>query len=311
MGEGVTVLAKQKLTDIFSNLTQNTAWTMQLVKIVQSAKIGTHYMCREIRLLPSSKGISDYYTSQNGIPSYAAIDDYTGDVVEKVIYKIKSTNPVITTEYKAFINASGDPDIEIDIDQFKASAAAFVGTVKINGHSTPAHLISIRKPVTLLTNKYLLSENGCFKEVNHPILTVPKTIDVAIFGNEVFLFSQAGEKLFNMERSYRKVCKNTVDDIVRTGLLSNNDTFAAFAKKGINPRRFISYNGSRLDWLQDVRNREKAARKFGFRLDGRCRIITEEEIDVESLVKFLCNKAMIDPCNEYPVEVYSAKPWGK
>ena len=310
-------MAKQKLIDIFLNLTKNAAWTMQLVKICQSSKKGTYYMCREIRLLPSSKlfetiqAISDYYTSQNGISSYIAIDDYTGDIVEKVIYKLKSTNPMITTEYKAFVNASGNPDIEIDIDQFKASAAAFVGTVKINGHSTPAHLISIRKPVTLLTNKYILSEKGCFKEVNQPILTVPKTIDVAIFGNEVFFFSQAGEKLFNMERSYKMACKNKVSEIVRADLLSNKYTFAVFAKKGINPRRFVSYNSYRLDWLQNVQNRENAARKFGFRLDEKRRIITEEEIDVDSLVKFLCNKAMIDPCNEYPVEVYSAKPWGK
>lgn len=308
---------KQQLKDAFSELTRDSAWTMQLVKIKQSTKTGTSYICREIRLIPSEKllesilAISKHYTSSAGIPSYASIDDYTGDVVGNVIYRMQKTDPLIMNEYNAFIQASGKPDIEMDVDQLKASATAFVGSLKIDGQSIPAHLISIKKPVSFLTNKYLLAENGNFKEVDQPILTIQKTIDVALLGNEVLFFSPAGEKLFNMNRSYRINCKNKVKDIINADLLADSDSFSVIANKGINPRRFVSFNSSRLSWLKVPKNRIDAALKFGFKLDQNNKILTTEEKEVELLIKFFCDKAMIDPCNESPVEVYSAKPWVK
>ena len=47
---------------------------------------------------------------------------------------------------------------------------------------------------------------------------------------------------------------------------------------------------------------------FNLKLSGS-NIDTNDEKTATRLVKFLCNKAMLDPLNDSPVEVAAAKSW--
>ena len=48
-----------------------------------------------------------------------------------------------------------------------------------------------------------MQNKGAFQELDKKVLTLRPTIDVLIYGNEVYLFTLNGENLFNMERSYK------------------------------------------------------------------------------------------------------------
>ena len=89
---------------------KNTAyWSMQLLQI-NSRKDGISYYSREIKLKPPGKiktfadGLADKYLSSKGIESYAGVDEYTGDVVGNMIYKLQADNELIADEYVKLLN---------------------------------------------------------------------------------------------------------------------------------------------------------------------------------------------------------------
>lgn len=307
-------MSKQFLKEVFSKLTECEAWVMQIVQVKNTVKYGTTYICREVQFSPARElidyieSISDYYLSKDGIDDFTSVDNYTGDVVDHVIYKLKSSDQLITNEFEKLIESSGQPDRETPIKGINSNAAIFKGTVKVDHNDFPVILVSMQRPITALSNKFLLFEGSSFHKIDEPVLSLRKTIDVAIIGDSVYLFTLAGEKLFNMERTYKAVAKHDVEEIIKCDFLSNEEKFQCFANSGRNPRRFVSYNESHFKWLKDSGNRARAAEKFGLVLDGNS-IRTDDEESVEKLVKFLCNKAMLDPCDDSPVEVAATKPW--
>lgn len=307
-------MSKQYLKEIFTHLTECRAWSLQVVQVKNSSKNGTSYICREVKIEPNDRllqytaEITAYYNSDKGIDSFSSVDDYTGDVVDHVIYKLKKDNQLIAHEFGVLIQATGRPDAEIKLSDIKPNAAVFRGTVTIDRVDIPVLLVSMQKPISALSNKFMRIDTNKFREIDVPVLTLRKTIDVAIIGDTVYLFSLAGENLFNMERTYKAVCKGIVDEIVKCDFLTDAESFTTIANSGRNPRRFVAYNNDHFEWLKNKKNRKSAAAKFGFKLeeDG---INTSDPDSAEKLVKFLCNKAMIDPCDESPVEVANTKPW--
>ena len=99
-----------------------------------------------------------------------------------------------------------------------------------------------------------------------------------------------------------------VEEVVELDILSNAEAFKTVATKGQNPRRFVSFNQSRLDAIKNTNSRKKYMKMFKIEMkDGR--IDTEDAKSSERLVKFLCDKAMLDPIDEGPREVSAAKAW--
>ena len=111
-----------------------------------------------------------------------------------------------------------------------------------------------------------------------------------------------------MERSYKLRCGAKVEEVVELDILSNADAFKNVATKGQNPRRFVSFNQSRLDAIKNTNSRKKYMKMFKIEMkDGK--INTEDAKSSKRLVKFLCEKAMLDPIDEEPREVSAAKAW--
>ncbi|WP_026653771.1 Kiwa anti-phage protein KwaB-like domain-containing protein [Butyrivibrio proteoclasticus] len=307
-------MSKNYLKSVFTGLDGCKAWTLQLVKMSLSKRAGTSYVCREVDISPSDRlfnlicTIKEKYGIGDVIDEYSSVDMYTGDVLNNVIYKIDGTSKLIKRELESLIEATSNPDKEIEISKFKPNALILKGYVKLDGDNVQVLLVSMQKPVTTLTNKYMWISTNKFKEIKEPVLSVRDVIDVAIIGNKVYLFNLSGEKLFNMERTYRAVAEEHINDIAASGLLSNVNKFREVASTGRNPRRFVAYNDEHFKWLEDLENRKRVAKKLGIKMKKN-RIDTDDKSSTEKLIKFLCNKAMIDPCNENPVEVAAAKPW--
>lgn len=313
-------MSKQFLKEVFSNLLSCQAWSVQLLQVKNSSKNGTTYLSREISLNPETKveeyirQLSESYVKDQGyIDSFSSVDDYTGDVVDHVVYKLDRANHLIQTECDSLINTVANPNREAQIDDIIPTALLFQGAIKTSQHDigdTSVILISMQKPMTLLKNKFSWISGRTFEEITKPVLTLKSTIDVAIIGDIVYLFTLAGENLFGMERSYKAICKIQVDEIAECGFLSDVEIFKSAANQGRNPRRFVAYNPTHFEALKDETRRKSLADKFNIPIKDSI-IVTEKLEDVEKLVKFLCNKAMLDPCDNSPMEVAGTKPWGK
>lgn len=285
--------------------------SVQLLRVTNNRK-GTVYYARQIQIHPE-KELYEYIESMcDGInvvvEKTEGIDDYCGDIVKGCIYKLSIHNDMILDYYDSLLNATSNPSIEGDVIKQNWNALLLKGYIKIDGTEKEIMLVSMKSPVSILKNKFVISERNCFTKLDKPMLTLNKNIDAIIVDNTLYMLTMQAENLFNMERSYRKRCETKVDEIIKLGILTNSDSFNKIATHGQNPRRFVTFNQGRLDAIKNPNSREKYMQMFRINMKNN-RIDTEDEKSAERLVKFLCEKAMLDPIDEEPREVSAAKAW--
>lgn len=238
----------------------------------------------------------------------SSVCDYDGSADSVKIYKILSNSQLIANEFTSLIASFSTPEMAGDPFEFAANAYSLRTTLSISGVDTPALFFSMQNPVCLLKNRFLYDE-GAFHEIKDKVLNLRPMVDVLIVDTTVYLLTMAGENLFNMERSYKALCDATVLDICELNIVSNPDRFSTVAKSGHNPRRFVSFNRERLDRMKVEQIRMEMARRFNLSLSDDGRIDTSIEGVAEKLVKLLCNKGMVDPFEDIPVEVPSSAKW--
>ncbi len=286
-----------------------------LLRINNSKKNGTNYVSREITLYPDgtlTKIVEDisnnYLDEKKGIMNkYSDMMDYDGSAHGTTIYRLNSSDELINEEFSRLLTAFANTDQEIDPFELSPQAYMIQGTVDINKSSRNVKMICMQKPVTVLKNKFLKGTGG-FEEIKGKVLSLKPYIDVIIIDSDVYLLTMSGENLFNMERAYRKICDDKILEVTESDILNDADVFKKIASSGHNPRRFVSFNQNRLDKLKSKKNREKMATRFRIPLK-KDKFDVSEPQNAEKLVKLLCNKGMVDPFEDLPVEVTSSKKW--
>jgi len=310
-----TTLTLEKMQAIFEALPKCEAWSLQLLKIITSKNNGTSYIGREITLSPEGTltsfvgEISDHYINENKgfLASYHDIMEYNGSTVDRVIYSLNKTNTLIADEYNTLIEAISNPDTELDPLEFKARAYILKGSIDIGNDVKPIKLISMQNPVTALKHKFLRAE-GTFKEITEKVLSLRTSLDVIIIDDIVYMLTLAGENLFNMERAYKAACVGKLDEIKNCNIVNDFDAFSSVAGSGHNPRKFVSFNDEHLQKLKNARSRAKMARKFNIPMDGDL-FDTTKPGATDKIVKLLCDRGMVDPFDDNPMEVAGSKKW--
>lgn len=151
-------------------------------------------------------------------------------------------------------------------------------------------------------------QNGTFQEISDKVLSLRPTIDIVIFDGYVYMLTLAGENLFNMERSYKAICTTKISSIKDCNILTDFEAFSAVAGSGHNPRKFVSFNDSHLQKLKNANTRKKMAKKFNISLDGD-KFDSKKADTSDKLVKLLCDRGMVDPFDDNPMEVAGSKQW--
>lgn len=307
----------ETLKNIFTEIRNCSTWSLQLLKISTSKTTGTKYASRQIQLEPASEmtalieEISKKYLSsgKGSLDSYSDVSDYDGTASRTTIYRLGKDNPLIASEYKSFLAAVANPDVEADSFSF-TSACVIKGILTIGDDNIPVKLVSMQSPVTTLKQKYrLLHASGKFSQITGPILTLRSSVDVVMVGDRIYFLTLAGENLFNMSRAYKAVCHDAVTEVESAGIISNIDSFRSIAESGHNPRKFISFDRERLNALKNTNTRKAMAKRFLIPLDDENRFNAGADGAADKIVKLLCNKGMVDPFHNTAVEVSGAKQW--
>lgn len=304
-----------KLKSVFENVDTCDAWSLQLLQIKNSKRKGTTYCGREITLSPDGtltnfiEEISKKYrSSEKGLEKlFECVTDYDGSTIEKTVYKLNAENELISSEYHALIEAIANPDSEVDPLEFSAQAYILKGVIVVAENELSVKMISMQNPVTSLKHKFWHS-NGTFKEISDKVISLRTAIDVLIVDNTVYMLTLAGENLFNMERAYKSVCEKQINNIADANIINDAEAFGRIASCGHNPRKFVSFNESHLLKFKNANNRKKMGKKFNIPLDG-------DKFDMlqpgaaDKLIKLLCDRGMVDPFDDNPMEVSSSKKW--
>lgn len=303
------------IRNILQNLNQARNWSLQVLQIKNLKRDGTVYTGREIILAPVSRlddfvsEVSEYYIGTKGCfdSKFVSLSDYDGSANGRTIYKLDGGSNLIDSEYSSLIKSLANPNSEDDPFEMKVRSLVLIGQFEKENEVIPIKIFSMQNPITMLKHRFMRN-NGCFRELDEKVLTLRPTIDVLIYGSEVYLFTFNGENLFNMERSYKALCFDCIKRVQKTGIVANAERFLSIASSGHNPRRFVSFNQAHLDKLKNEGTRIRIAKKFSIPLKAG-KFDTDQEGVSEKIVKILCDKGMVDPFENLPMEVSSAKKW--
>lgn len=303
------------ILEVLEKISDNDAWSLQLIKINNSKKDGTSYITRNIELSPQGElkqfviDVKDAMISgkKNNINDYIEVRDYDGSVGGHVIYKLNVNNAMINCEYKRLTQALANPDNEGKVLNSKYDAFCIIGTLCIEENDHAIKLIFIKNPVKIIKHAYC-GLGGSFKVLKEKILTLNINMDLMIIDDTIYMFNMNGEKLFNMQRAYKIICENKLKIIESKQIVSDIDLFKQSATSGHNPRKFISFDDNHLKQLEANEIRENISEKFGIPLVNN-KFDTSTTEASNKLIKLLCSRGMIDPFDYYPMEVSSSKKW--
>ena len=181
------------------------------------------------------------------------------------------------------------------------------GVVVIDGEELSIKLISMKNPITVLKHKFMHA-NGTFKEISNKVISLRTVIDVVIIDDIIYMLTLDGEKLFNMERAYKSICAKQIINIINSNIINDAEIFRNAASSSHNPRKFVSFNESHLNKLKDDVMRRKIGKKFKIPLAGD-KFDMNKQGAADKLVKLLCDRGMIEPFDNNPIEVSGAKKW--
>lgn len=303
----------KEITEILNSADKIDNWSINLVKINVTKREGVKYYVEELSdfdengILKTLKEIVQIYTNGEKASLYSDIEEYNSDTISNVIYKMDITNELIKDTYDLFISALSNPDRENDPIKNKYDCYVLKSSIEENGEDIPIKFIFMKNPIKVLKNKFIkLGEK--YKEITDTVIGLELSIDMIAYGNTIYFFNNSGEKLFNMERAYKTVCKEKIEEIKDMGIVSDIESFMNVANSGHNPKKFISFNKENLRLLNDDKMKDNISAKFNIPLINGKFDTTNDEVS-KKLIKLLCDKGKIDPFNNKPVEVAGAKEW--
>lgn len=261
----------KKITEILNSADKIDNWSINLVKINVTKKEGVKYYVEELSdfdengILKTLKEIVQIYTNGEKASLYSDIEEYNSDTISNVIYKMDITNELIKDTYDLFISALSNPDRENDPIKNKYDCYVLKSSIEENGEDIPIKFIFMKNPIKVLKNKFIkLGEK--YKEITDTVIGLELSIDMIAYGNTIYFFNNSGEKLFNMERAYKAVCKEKIEEIKDMGIVSDIESFMNVANSGHNPKKFISFNKENLKLLNDDKMKDNISAKFNIPL---------------------------------------------
>lgn len=303
----------KEITEILNKANKVDNWSINLVKINVTKREGVKYYIEELSdfdengILRTLKDIVQIYTNGEKASLYNDIEVYNSDTISNVIYKMDITNELIKDTYDLFISALSNPDRESDPTKNKYDCYVLKSSIDENGEDIPIKFIFMKNPIKVLKNKFIKLGNK-YKEITDKVIGLELSIDMIVYGNIIYFFNNSGEKLFNMERAYKAVCKEKLEKIREMEVVSDIETFMSVANSGHNPKKFISFNKEKLKLLEDKKMKDSISTKFNIPLiNGK--FDTSNDEASKKLIKLLCDKGKIDPFNNKPVEVAGSKEW--
>ena len=178
------------------------------------------------------------------------------------------------------------------------------------------YIIYLSRVVKILQTKsssvFVLGRDNEFVKFENKLLKLSNQsqYDVIIDKNtkDVYLANFTAENLFDIESTFAKKCNSSLNKILDSAIVTNFDNLKELSLMKRNSRYYINFKESRLKYIMDKQKMKQICTKFAINIKNN-KIDTDDKISTNNFIKFLCNKGMVDPCDNSPVEVSNAKKW--
>lgn len=167
--------------------------------------------------------------------------------------------------------------------------------------------LSVRKPFSILKHKFWYADSS-YKRISDKILTLSTKMDAVIVGDKLYFLTISGAQSFVSEPICKKVAKEKVEEVTKREYILGAETLTAISLTGLNPRRYLGYNAERVADLDNQTKRRDVAKTFGITY-SKGKFDLTDKADAEKFIKVICNRGMVDPFTDGPVEVTGSKVW--
>lgn len=311
-------MSLEVLQDVLSKIPNFNAVSIQLIQYTSSKANGIACTTLEVEIADEhiKKLVTDISQNYANLKSsFTQILSYDGGGVSSIVYYIDQTHKLRTKDENfrnkvdKLLGALSDPDTEGDPLAFEARAYGIKLWIDFGDCREELLLISIQSPFVSLKHKFLRADNK-FEPIENKVLSFKKTIDILYFRDCFYFFSSKPEGFFDLERSYKRLCKDSLKDIQQCDLIEDFSRFERVASSGHNPRKFLSFRQTELKLLEsNVNLRQELSHKFNIPLSQSLKFKITDDGEAERLIKLLCGKGMSDPFNNQPFEVINATKW--
>lgn len=307
------------LHDLFSKLLNVGDWRISAFRYNQKSA-GMEYTCcalnfgtqKDTNLLVQSL-CTDFTTYT--LNRCTSIEDYTGFNGKTTISKISLSDDSISANYNLILQSIENSSDSIDFNNFKANSYIIKGTLNIDNEIRPVLLISAKNPNREFKKckglTFFSAENNTFTPFTQKLLQLFPYFHIIIYDSYLYLNDIDGEKILDLERTYKKKCAEDLTLIQTADIVSDFDAFKIVAFSNHNPRKFLTFNQESLNKLitskplcQDISS------KFSIPYSSSTgKFDLSDKNSAERFIKFLCDKAVLDPIEQTAKEASAIKNW--
>ena len=170
-------------------------------------------------------------------------------------------------------------------------------------------LFKVGNPIMKLsTNKarFFLCNDDELDAITDDYCRLYLNTDFIVYDSALYTFNLNFERVFDIEKTMKKVKEAGIEFIAQTNFLSDIELFKSFAQEYRSPKTFITLKQERIALLQDSTKRIEIADKLKLKLDGDGKFILDDEEKTSRFIRFLCYKIFKDFNTEDIIEASNA-----
>lgn len=238
------------------------------------------------------------------------VEEYTGYNPDSAICKIPINDEMIKESLLTLDESILNEERNEFVTDQRYNSYLIKGVYETENNKIDIKFITIKTPFYNYRNKKMFKlKQEVLKPLDDTILNFACYFDILILNDILYLINHSGETFLNIEKHYKKKCRDKLHDIERADFISNYSCFSEVVSKGQYPRYFISFSDSRFEMFKDPARREEASRISHLRLNADGHLEVENAKDSLLLLKTLCYKTLNDPYEGNKLcEVSNVKP---
>lgn len=171
-------------------------------------------------------------------------------------------------------------------------------------------MFSIIKPYKIYKHSFSL-DGKKYKKNNGKFLVMPSEFDLIVLDNELYLFNNRAEKLFDFDRSYKNICKSKIENISNYEIIDDIEYFEEISLKGHNPKKYYHFDDEKVKKISANKQLiQEIAKRLMIKLsdDNSKFAIKYDEKSSVRLIKFFCGQIARDLLEEITIEVPYTQP---
>lgn len=260
-------------------------------------------------------GYAEYLktVSENCIRALDNVEEvrkYDGEYIQHILWWSEIKSQEVSRIWDALSNAKQIAEKEW-LGNYKSLSCKGV-TLQFAYKEKKIEFIFNAPPFKQLKGAVFTLVGNKFKFTNDRILALPLEADAIRVDERIYFLTERGVRMFESPEDSAKRSREVIDKILNLGFVSDPENFAKYASDVYNRRllrKFEEEEADRLKLLADKAKGKKIREKFGLKIDGKQLTSTTKE-DVDRVVKLVCQRGMLNPFDDAPMEVHSPSPWG-